>query len=196
MEWLSTYDAHAHTRASRISLDIYGERRPFEYMTKEHCVEVYSWALPDKDTLRCLTGFLHGTRVFDPIAGSGFHAKLFSELGVHMWCADIQPDPDSWVPVHEHDAMAYDWGKDGGSLWLSFAPGNTHDDPEGNVLLRHCVKLRKWRWICLAGNYRNDELAELDSIPYSKHYMRTCVQPWGERVKFRLYSRDTDTYDP
>jgi hypothetical protein len=189
-EWLSRYYEHARLRASRIAHDIYGEERSFEYMSSEHCVELFSWALPDRAALRRIAGFVHGTRVFDPIAGSGFHAKLLAVFGISVWCGDAQPEADGWVDIHTHDAMAYNWGKDGGTLWLSYAPGNTSDAPEGNTVVHHCVRLRKWQFICLAGNYRDDELRELDGIPFSPCYTTSCIQPWGESVVFRLYSRD------
>ena len=189
-DWLSTYDAHARLRASRIAHDIYGEERPFEYMMAEHCVEVYSWALPDSATLRRLADFIHGMQVFDPIAGSGFHAKLFAAFGISVWCGDAQPEADGWVCVHSHDAMGYDWGQHGACLWLSYPPGNTSDAPEGNTVVRHCARLCKWRYICLAGNYRDDELRELDGVPYVPCYTTACIQPWGESVMFRLYLRN------
>jgi hypothetical protein len=99
----------------------------------------YSWTITDPDSIAFVAHYA-GSRVVDPMAGTGYWAYLLTQLGIDVVCYDRAPGGNDWhgdAPLHA-EIMAME-GRESvkrhkqRTLLLSWPP---YSNPSGNHILR------------------------------------------------------------
>lgn len=84
------------------------EQHPFiaAMELRERLVRRHAWTITDPDTVAFVAEHA-GTSVLDPMAGTGYWARLLTDLGVDVAASDLQPPPadDLYYPVVTGDAV-------------------------------------------------------------------------------------------
>lgn len=104
---------------------------------REH-VRRYSWTITDPATVR-FVALWSGSRMVDPMAGTGWWAHVLTPYGVDVACYDVAPgdnqwhkDTPLWVPVTAAPAVESVPQHADRTLFLSWPP---YDSPAGHDAL-------------------------------------------------------------
>lgn len=102
-------------------------------------VKRYSWTITDPDTVAFIAEHSR-SRMIDPMAGTGWWARVLQAHGIRVACSDADPggnhwhkDQALWVPVDRCDAQKAVTDLPDRTLFLSWPP---YDKPDGVETLR------------------------------------------------------------
>jgi hypothetical protein len=83
------------------------ERRFSQSGRRRTFIALYAWAVPTREAIEAIAGFVRGDQVLEVCAGNGLWARLLTDRGVHVIATDACAPPSTpYAPVAVIDAEA------------------------------------------------------------------------------------------